>query len=259
MPTIATWNVNSIKARHDRFISWLSDTEADIVCLQELKVTEEAFPNDAISEVGFHSAVYGQKTWNGVAILSREPITDVVRGMDDDVDDPQARVISARTYGINVVGVYVPNGKSVGSDKWSYKMHWLERLRSMLLNRFAPSDPVALLGDFNIAPTDDDAANPAKWSESVLCDPEGRARLEAIVDFGFQDLVRVHNDGPGPYTWWDYRRLAFPKGDGLRIDHIFATTPLANRSIRAWVDRDERKGSKPSDHAPVLAEFSPAD
>ena len=256
MPTIATWNVNSIKARHERFMTWLAGTEADVICLQELKVTEEAFPHDAIREAGFHCAVYGQKTWNGVAILSREPVENVVRGMDDGVDDPQARVISGRTYGMDVIGVYVPNGKTVGSDKWSYKMDWLERLSGMLDRRFSASDPVALLGDFNIAPTDEDAANPAKWSESVLCDPDGRARLDAIMDFGFQDLLRLHNDGPGPFTWWDYRRLAFPKGDGLRIDHILATKALAERSKRAWVDRDERKGSKPSDHAPVLAEFS---
>jgi exodeoxyribonuclease-3 len=255
MPTIATWNVNSIKARHERLMSWLAAESPDIVCLQELKVTEEVFPFDDLRAIGYHSAVSAQKTWNGVAILSKEPITNVVAGMQDDVDDPQARAISASTFGIDVVGVYVPNGKTVGSDKWEYKIRWMRRLRDSIARRFSPTDELVLCGDVNIAPTEDDVAFPEKWAASVLCDPAGRKALSEIMDFGFTDVVRKHNEGPGPLTWWDYRMLAFPKGDGLRIDHILATEALANRSTDAWVARDERKGVKPSDHAPVLASF----
>ena len=153
------------------------------------------------------------------------------------------------------MGVYVPNGKTVGSDKWEYKMAWLSRLRASLDRRFSADEDLVLCGDINIAPNDDDAAFPERWAKSVLCDPDGRKALDNVMGFGLADVVRLHNEGPGPFTWWDYRMLAFPKGDGLRIDHILATESLARRSTRAWVDRDERKGTKPSDHAPVLATF----
>ncbi len=255
MPTLVTWNVNSIKARHERFMAWLESRSPDVVCLQELKVVDEVFPRDEVESAGYNVAVFGQKTWNGVAILSRDEISDVVCGMDDGVDDPQSRVIAATTFGMSVVGVYVPNGKSVGSDKWEYKMEWMRRFRAMLDRRYSADDELVVCGDINIAPADEDAARPEKWAPSVLCDPDGRAALDKILEFGLADVVRMHNDAPGPFTWWDYRMLAFPKGDGLRIDHIFATETLAARSTGAWVDREERKGKKPSDHAPVFAEF----
>lgn len=255
MPTISTWNVNSIKARLERVTAWLAKANPDIVCLQELKVADEAFPHDEIAEAGYHAAVFGQPTWNGVAILSKEPITDVVTSMDDGVDDPQARVISAKTFGIDVVSIYVPNGKTVGSDKWEYKLNWMRRFRTMLDRRFSPDSEVVVCGDINIAPTDLDAANPERWRNSVLCDEAGRKALAKILEFGLEDVIRKHNPRPGPFSWWDYRMLAFPKGDGLRIDHIFATSSLAARSTAGSVDRDERKGQKPSDHAPVLATF----
>ncbi|NNE34070.1 MAG: exodeoxyribonuclease III [Rhodothermales bacterium] len=253
--TVATWNVNSIKARHDRVISWLEKVSPDVVCLQELKIVEEVFPVDQLAEMGYHAAVFGQKTWNGVAILSRFEIADVRKGMADDVDDPQSRVIACKTADMDVICVYVPNGKAVGSESWDYKMDWMTRLASYLEREFDPDGEVLLCGDINIAPEDVDAAYPDRWRDSVLCDPDGRAKLETILDWGLIDLIREQHEGPGPYSWWDYRRLAFPKGDGLRIDHVFGTEIMAERCEETFVDREERKGAKPSDHAPVVAVF----
>ena len=256
MLTIATWNVNSIKARQERLLAWLTSRSPDIVCLQELKVADDAFPHDEIAAAGYHAAVFAQKTWNGVAILSKQPISDVMLGMDDGVDDSQARAIAGRTFGLDAVSVYVPNGMTIGSDKWEYKLNWMKRLRAMLDRRFTSESDVVVCGDINIAPTDLDVAKPEKWAHSVLCDPAGRSALAEIMAFGLEDVIRKHNPGPGPFSWWDYRMLAFPKGDGLRIDHILASRSLATRSTAGWVDRDERKGQKPSDHAPVMASFA---
>ncbi len=252
---IATWNVNSIRARHDRLLAWLDRHAPDVLCLQELKGTDDAFPFDAVSEAGYHAVVFGQKTYNGVAILSRAEPTDVERGMGDDVDDPQARLVSAQIGGVRVICAYVPNGQEVGSDKYAYKLGWMRRLRDHLDRRFASSDDLVLCGDFNVAPDDADVANPERWADSVLCHRDVRDGLEHVGGWGLVDVFRQHHPEGGVYSWWDYRRLAFPKNDGLRLDHIFATESLAERCTAAEVDRDERKGTKPSDHAPVIATF----
>lgn len=256
MVKVATWNVNSIKARHERAVAWLEKMKPDIVCLQELKMTTEAFPDDIFKDLGYHSAVFGQKTWNGVAILSREPVTNVILGMQDDSGDPQSRLITGTTCGITVSSAYFPNGQSVGSDKWEYKLSWMKRLRSFLDKHLDPSGSYLLCGDYNVAPEERDVAFPDRWRASVLCADEAREHLLNIKEFGFTDTMRLFEDGEGPYSWWDYRRLAFPKGDGLRIDHIYATQPLVEKCQAAYVDRDERKGTKPSDHAPVLVELA---
>lgn len=255
MVKVATWNVNSIKARLERALAWLDKARPDVVCLQELKVQDEDFPRSEIADAGYHAAVFGQKTYNGVAILSRENIEKVRTGMGDGARDKQSRVITAKTFGIHVVSAYVPNGGEVGSDKWEYKMTWLGRFRDYVSRALSGEDRVLLCGDFNVAPEDRDVANPERWRESVLCHPEGRAALAELVELGYVDTIRLFHEDDGPYSWWDYRRLAFPKGDGLRIDHILASEPLAERCRAAYVDRDERKGPKPSDHAPVIAEF----
>ena len=252
---IATWNVNSVRARLDRLVAWLGRHRPDVLCLQELKGMEDAFPFDAIAEAGYHAAVLGQKTYNGVAILSRNESADVRRGMGDDADDPQARLISAEVAGVRVFSAYVPNGREVGSESWDYKLRWLDRLAAHIEREFSASQPIALCGDFNVAVDDADVARPDEWEGSVLCHPDARDALSRIRQWGFVDVFRKHNPAGGIYSWWDYRRLAFPKNHGLRIDHIYATTPLADRSAGAFVDRDERKGQKPSDHAPVIAEF----
>ena len=252
---VASWNVNSIKARLERALMWLAKVSPDVVCLQELKVTDDNFPFDELRAAGYHAAVHGQKTYNGVAILSRSQPEDVITGFDDDDDDPQARAITARLDGCRVSSLYIPNGQSVGSDKWEYKKRWYRRLREFLEREFSDDEPLLLCGDFNVAPAHADVANPEKWADSVLFHPEARAMLQGITEFGLTDTMRIHHVGQGPYSWWDYRMLAFPKGDGVRIDHILATRPMADRCTNAWVDRDERKGKKPSDHAPVLADF----
>lgn len=253
---IATWNVNSIRARLPRLLDWLGRAAPDVVCLQELKVADEEFPGDEIGAAGYRSVWHGQRTYNGVAILARGPLTDVETGLGDASDDDQARVIAASYQGIRFLSAYFPNGQTVGSDKWAYKLQWMERLGGFLGARYSPDGPLVLCGDFNVAPDDRDVARPEEWAGSVLCQAEARQRLAAIATWGFVDAVRLHHQGPGPYSWWDYRMLAFPKGNGLRIDHIFITKPLVTRCTGAWVDRNERKGKLPSDHAPVVIELS---
>jgi len=253
---IATWNVNSIRARQQRLLGWLRRTEPDVLCLQELKVVEEAFPHEAIAEAGYHAAVFGQKTYNGVAVLSREKPSHIQPGMDDDVDDPQARLLGVEVAGVQIVSAYVPNGQEVGSEKHAYKLDWLRRLTLYIGRRFSPSDRLVLCGDFNVAMDDRDVARPADWADSVLCDGASRQALGRIRDWGFVDVFRkFHADG-GLYSWWDYRMLGFQKNNGLRIDHIFASQPMAARCTGAEIDRQERKGPKPSDHAPVVAVFA---
>lgn len=253
---LATWNVNSIRARLPRLLDWLARTSPDVVCLQELKVPDEEFPVEAIRGAGYHAVFHGQPTYNGVAILTREAPVDVRRGFDGGGDEEQARLIAATVEGVRVISAYVPNGQTVASDKWAYKLDWMDRLRAHLDAVYRPEEPIALAGDFNVAPEDRDVARPDEWRESVLCHPEARQRLRRIADFGLVDAVRLYQEGPGPYTWWDYRMLAFPKGNGLRIDHVFLTRPLAERCTAAWVERNERKGKLPSDHVPVLTEFA---
>jgi exodeoxyribonuclease III len=252
---IATWNLNSIRAREARLLDWLSRVAPDVVCLQETKVTEQQFPFEAIKERGYHAAVYGQKTYNGVALLARDPVEDVTVGFGDDADDPQARCISGLIHGIRFISVYVPNGESVGSAKYVYKQEWLSRLFKYLDRIRKPETPLMISGDFNIAPHEDDVANVEEWQGTVLFNPQMTAVMQELLSWGLQDVFRIHQKDPGLYSWWDYRQLAFPKNQGLRIDHILATPELASRTTAAMVDRNERKGSKPSDHAPVIAEL----
>jgi exodeoxyribonuclease-3 len=250
---IATWNVNSIRARLDRLRAWLEKAQPDVVCLQEVKVTEAAFPYDAVREAGYHAAVYGQKTYNGVAILSRVEAADVHRGMDDGVEDPQARFLAARVGAIQVISAYIPNGQMVGSAPYAYKLDWLRRLRTFLERHFTPATPLVLCGDFNVARDERDVAEPAAWEETVLFHRSSRTAMEELLGWGLVDVHRRQHPEGRLYSWWDYRMLAFPKNNGLRLDYIFATQPLAARCAAAEIDRQERKGEKPSDHAPVIA------
>jgi exodeoxyribonuclease III len=258
MLTLATYNVNSIRARLDRVLAWLGRTAYDVVCLQELKVTAEQFPCAELEAAGWHCAVYGQRSYNGVAILSRTPLADVQTGLRDAEADEEARLLAATIGDVRVVSVYAPNGQIVGSSKWEHKLAWLGRLRGWLERTESPDRPLILAGDFNVAPEDRDVARPDEWRESVLCHPEARAALRSIVDWGLVDALRIHHTGDGPYTWWDYRMLGFPKGNGLRIDHVLTTHFLADRCVETYVVRDERKGKLPSDHAPVVAAFDRA-
>jgi exodeoxyribonuclease-3 len=252
---LASWNVNSIRARKERLLAWLSASRPDVVCLQELKVTDEAFPGQELAALGYHAAVHGQRTYNGVAILARTEPAEVERGFGDGGDDTQARLVAARIGRVHVASVYVPNGAEVGSDKWGYKLEWLARLRSWLDRRFGRDELVAICGDFNVAPEPRDVHDPAAWEGTVLFHPDARAAFEAVRAWGLVDALRLHHPGPGIYTWWDYRMLAFPKNRGLRIDHILLSDPLGSRCTAAVVHRDERKGRQPSDHAPVVVDL----
>jgi exodeoxyribonuclease-3 len=227
------------------------------LCLQELKATAEEFPFDEVRASGYEAIVFGQKTYNGVAIVSRYPFTNVQEGLGDDEDDPQARLLSADIEGMTVFSAYFPNGGEVGSDKFDYKLRWMERLRRLLSTRFDPEvDEVALCGDFNVAPSDDDIGQPAEWRASVLACDSVREALDDVASFGLQDVVRPFHPQGGVFSWWDYRGRGFERGNGLRIDHVYCTPKLADRTIGAVVDRQERARKSPSDHAPVIVEFA---
>jgi exodeoxyribonuclease-3 len=253
---IATWNVNSIRARQLRLNAWLEKHSPDVLCLQELKVEEAKYPRAELAALGYVSAINAQKTYNGVAILSRHPMTAVEVGLADGVEDPQARLVAATVLGVRIISVYVPNGQSLTSDKWPYKLAWLKRLRTWLDKHETKDQPLALCGDFNVAPEAIDTHDPALWEGETLFHPLAREALQNVSDFGLVDTFRAQHPGEANlFSWWDYRMLGFPKNEGLRIDHILATPPLATRCTQSVIDREERKGDAPSDHAPVVSTF----
>jgi exodeoxyribonuclease III len=252
---IAAWNVNSIRARLDRLVDWLKSAQPDVLCLQELKCADAEFPMEAVRQAGYHAAVHGQKTYNGVAILAKVEPTDVVRGLSDGVEDTHARLIAATVNGVRVVSAYVPNGQEVGSPAYEYKLKWYERLRRYLDARHKPGEPLVLGGDWNVAPDNIDVYDPAVWEGQTLFTLRERTALKELCAFGLTDTFRTLHPEVQKFSWWDYRMLAFPKNKGVRIDHLFVTAPLAERLVAADVDREARKGKQPSDHAPVWAEF----
>ena len=252
MPKLVTWNVNSIAIRLERLLGYLARTEPDFVCLQELKCTEEKFPFAQLEAAGYHATMLGQKTYNGVAVLTRRKPEAVFQGFGDDVDDPAARFVGVRLDGVTCFSAYVPNGQAVGTEKYFYKLNWLSRLKDYLGREHRPDEPLVVAGDFNVAPADADVHDPAAWRGKVLCSDPERAALREVTEFGLTDACRQLHATGGHFTWWDYRQLAFPKNEGLRIDLVLATPPLAARLTACEVVRDERKGEKPSDHAPVF-------
>lgn len=254
MMRIATWNVNSLRVRLPHLAQWLAASPVDAIGLQELKLPDELFPRAEIESLGLHAAHYGQKTYNGVAILARGMLADVTTGMPG-YDDPQRRVIAATIGGVRLVNVYVPNGQEVGSEKYAYKLTWLEQLRTWLAGELARHRELAIVGDFNIAPEDRDVHDPAKWEGSVLVSEPERKALAAITDLGLVDLFRRFEQPPGIYSWWDYRMGAFRRNHGLRIDLVLASAALAARCKACVVDRSPRAWERPSDHAPVVASF----
>jgi len=251
---IATWNVNSLRVRLPQLKEWLSASPVDVLGLQELKMPDEDFPAAEIEALGLHAAWYGQKTYNGVALLSRQPLQDLQYGITG-FDDPQRRVIAATVGGVRVVNVYVPNGQAVGSEKYAYKLDWLARLRGYVAASLEEHRHFAIVGDYNIAPEDRDVHDPAKWEGSVHVSPAERAALADLVGTGLVDTFRLFEQPPGTYSWWDYRMGAFRRNHGLRIDLVLASRDLAARCIGCHVDREPRTWERPSDHAPVVATF----
>jgi len=256
--TIASWNINSVRARVARLEAWLAAKRPDVLCLQELKCTEEQFPLEAVQRLGYQAAVYGQKTYNGVAILSTSPLENVERGLPVADDDGQARVLAATVRGTRVMSVYAPNGQSVDSPAYQGKLAFYARLRRALDGRYGAEPSLVLCGDFNVAPEERDVWDPLLWEGQTLFSLPERAALKEVVAFGLEDTFRQHHPEGGRYSWWDYRMLGFPKNRGLRIDAIYASKALAARCEAADIDREARKGKLPSDHAPVWARFAEA-
>ena len=249
---IATWNVNSLKVRLPHLLQWLQANPVDVLCLQETKLTGDKFPLAEINAAGYQVAFSGQKTYNGVAILSRLPITDVVNN-NPRFEDEQQRILAATIDGIRFVCAYVPNGQAVDSDKYVYKLAWLASLREWLLEEMRSHAGLAILGDYNIAPEDRDVHDPAAWAGQVLCSDKERAALQALFDLGLTDSYRMFEQLEKQFSWWDYRMLGFQKNKGLRIDHILLSESLARRCTACAIDRVPRKWEQPSDHAPVVA------
>lgn len=253
---IATWNVNSIAVRLPQVADWIEGNRPDVLCLQEIKCVDEKFPAAEFEALGYRSEIYGQPTYNGVAILSLKDQKEVQRGLPGDGADAQRRLIASTIGKIRIINVYVPNGSEVGSEKYHYKLGWLGSLREMLNSQIDNGRHVVLCGDFNIAPEDRDVHDPVLWAGKILCSEEERQALRKIQDWGFVDVVRKHRDEGGLFSWWDYRGGGFRRNHGLRIDHVWATESLAKKSLNAWIDKIPRAMEKPSDHAPVVAEFA---
>jgi exodeoxyribonuclease-3 len=254
---IATWNVNSLRMRLPRVEEWLDYARPDVLCMQETKLADEAFPVMAFNALGYEVAFHGQGQWNGVAIASRVGLEDPVAGFSplDEPDPVEARLLSATCGGVRVSSLYVPNGRSLTDDHYQYKLRWLAQIRQWLADHHRPSDPIALCGDFNIAPEDRDVYDPARFVGATHTSEPERAALADFYRWGLADAFRLLYDEPRLYTWWDYRAGDFHQGRGLRIDLQLVSEPLAKAVTWALVDRNARKGKSPSDHAPVLVDY----
>jgi exodeoxyribonuclease III len=252
---IATWNVNSLRVRLAHLLDWLAVHAPDAMCLQETKCDDEKFPRDELLAAGYCSVHHGQRGYNGVAILSRRAGALACRGIPD-FADPQSRVIALDLDGVRLVSVYVPNGQSVGSEKFAYKLRWLEALRGWLAAELVTHPRLAVLGDFNVAPEPRDVHDPQAWEGQVLFSAAERAALEAIVGLGLTDAFRLFAQPDGSYSWWDYRMAAFRRNLGLRIDHVLLSRELAQRCVGCTIDATPRRLERPSDHAPVLCELA---
>jgi exodeoxyribonuclease-3 len=250
---IASWNINSLRKRQDRLFGWLESSKPDVVCLQETKCADEQFPELAVRSAGYHCAFHGEKSYNGVAILSKIDMQNVRASLCDEVVDPQARVIAATIGGTRVYSIYAPNGQAVGSSAYDYKLNWYRRLRDCIAKE--KHVDLVVCGDFNVAPADEDVHDPALWRGAIMCSDGERAAFRDLCAVGLIDTLRIHHRETGLFTWWDYRMLSFPKNRGLRIDAVLASESLATKCSASGIDRELRKGKEPSDHAPIWAEF----
>jgi exodeoxyribonuclease III len=252
---IATWNVNSLKVRMPRVEQWLADMQPDILCMQETKVSDDAFPTLSFLSMGYESAHHGQGQWNGVAILSKVGLTDVTINFADGEPDTDARIITALCGDLRVCSVYVPNGRSLEDEHYQYKLRWLAQLRQHIDAVGSADDPIIVAGDFNICPADIDVYDPSKFVNATHTSPPERAALGTLLDWGMTDLFRQHHADGRLFSWWDYRAGDFHEGRGLRIDLLLGTKPVAERCTWSIIDRNARKGQLPSDHAPVIIEL----
>jgi len=248
---LATWNVNSLAVRLPQVLDWLAQHPVDVLVLQETKLTDDKFPQAEIAAAGYRAQWFGQRTYNGVALLSRADSDEVVRNIPG-FDDEQARVIAGTTGGVRCIGAYFPNGQAPGTDKFAYKMRWMDALRQWVQAELQRHPALVLMGDFNVAPEDRDVYDPVAWAGQIHCTPEERAQFAALLDLGLADAFRLFEQPPKSWSWWDYRNLAFRKNQGLRIDHILVSPALKARTSACVIDKAPRKNERPSDHAPVL-------
>jgi exodeoxyribonuclease III len=257
---VATWNVNSIKQRLDNLLAWLTERQPDIVCLQETKCIDEAFPREPLEALGFNVAVHGQKTFNGVAILSKLPFEEVTPRLPGDADDDHARfleaVVAIDRGVLRLASIYLPNGNPPEGEKYTYKIDWMERLVRYARARLALEEPLLLAGDYNVIPNEIDARNPAAWTGDALFLPRTREKFRSLRTLGLTDAVRAASDASGLYTFWDYQAGAWQKNNGIRIDHILLSPQAADSLVKVEIDRHVRAWDKPSDHVPVVAELA---
>jgi exodeoxyribonuclease-3 len=251
---IATWNVNSMNVRLPHVVEWLQSHEPDVLVLQEIKQLTENFPTEALREIGYQSIASGQKTYNGVAVISKTPATDPITDFPD-LDDPQRRILASTVDDVRIVDLYIPTGSEVGSEKYEYKLTWLKSLRNFLEDEMQRHKNLVVLGDFNIAPADADVYDPEKWGDAILCSPLERHALGELFKLGLTDVFRKFEHPEGTFSWWDYRAAGFRRNAGLRIDLILTSDSMTERCRASYVDKEPRAWERPSDHAPVVAEF----
>lgn len=251
---IATWNVNSLNVRLPHVLEWLSANTPDVLVLQEIKQVTDVFPVDEFSDAGYRSIASGQKTYNGVAVISREQPGDPATDFPG-FEDPQRRMLAVTVDDVRIVNLYVPNGQAVGTEKYEYKLDWLAALRKFIEGEIELHDNIVILGDFNIAPADEDVHDPEKWGDAILCSPPERAALQALLSLGLTDVFRKFEQPEKSFSWWDYRAAGFRRNSGLRIDLILGSDTMTRLCTASYVDKEPRRWERPSDHAPVVAEF----
>ncbi|MGQ3888507.1 exodeoxyribonuclease III [Legionella sp. CNM-1927-20] len=254
MLKLATWNVNSLKIRLEQVLLWFEENQIDILALQETKLPDENFPHVVFMERGYYTVYSGQKTYNGVAIISRQPIKDIIKDIPD-FNDPQRRILITTIGELRLINLYVPNGAAVGCDKYHYKLNWLSKVNAYIRQELINYPKLAVVGDFNIAPEDKDVHDPIEWEGSVLVSPQERQQFVALLELGLHDSFRLFPQEEKLFSWWDYRAAGFRRNRGLRIDHILLSTELAKHCVSAYIDKLPRKVERPSDHAPVLVEL----
>ncbi len=255
---LATWNVNSVNARLETVLAWFEAASPDVAVLQEIKCIDEKFPAEAFERLGYNVAVHGQKTYNGVAMLSKAPMEDVRRGLPGDESDEQARYIEAVVSGprpVRVIGIYLPNGNPIGTEKFAYKLAWMDRLSRHVRALLPLEEPMVVAGDYNVIPLEQDVEKPKDWLGDALFQPESRGAWRALQNLGLTDAYMAADGAPGGYTFWDYQAGAWPRNNGIRIDHALLSPQAADRLVRVDIHRDVRGGEKPSDHVPVVVEL----